>query len=136
MQLKPHHSIALLVHSSSSSAAAMETTVKHPAFALSETDSGPTIRNRFQKTAELARIDSDKNYIFPITSAETLRRCQKKRTRTIKKHINCNPLNTHTHTHTHTHTGWHCFIKTTTFYRGNWETPLRVMQGVSFIFIV
>ena len=32
---------------------------------IPETDSGPTIRNRFQKTAELAGIDSDKNFIFP-----------------------------------------------------------------------
>ena len=30
--------------------------------------SGPTIQNRFQKTAELAGIDTDKNFIFPITS--------------------------------------------------------------------
>ena len=35
---------------------------------IPETDSGPTIRNRFQKTAELAGIDSDKNFIFPITT--------------------------------------------------------------------
>ena len=33
-----------------------------------ETDSGPAFRNRFQKTAELAGIDSDKNFIFPITN--------------------------------------------------------------------
>ena len=35
---------------------------------IPESDSGPTIRNRFQKTAELAGIDSDKNFIFPITT--------------------------------------------------------------------
>ena len=28
--------------------------------------SGPTIRNLFQKTLELAGIDSDENFIFPI----------------------------------------------------------------------
>ena len=32
---------------------------------IPETDSGPTIWNWFQKTAELAGIDSDKNFIFP-----------------------------------------------------------------------
>lgn len=47
MQLKPHHSIALLVHSSSSSAAAMETTVKHPAFALSPLSHLPTLSIHF-----------------------------------------------------------------------------------------
>ena len=36
-----------------------------------ETDPGPTIRNRFQKTAELAGIDSDKNFIFPITTTQS-----------------------------------------------------------------
>ena len=35
---------------------------------IAETDSGPTIRNRVQKTSELARIDSDENFIFPITT--------------------------------------------------------------------
>ncbi|EAL39626.1 AGAP008192-PA [Anopheles gambiae str. PEST] len=35
---------------------------------ISEPDSGPNIRNRFQKTAELTGIDSDKSFIFPITS--------------------------------------------------------------------
>ena len=32
-----------------------------------ETNFGPTIWNHFQKTSELARIDSDANFIFPIT---------------------------------------------------------------------
>ena len=36
----------------------------------SETDSGPTVRNRFQKTSELAGIDSDENFIVPITSVD------------------------------------------------------------------
>ena len=35
---------------------------------IPEPDSVPNIRNRFQKTAELAGIDSDKSFIFPITS--------------------------------------------------------------------
>ena len=35
---------------------------------IPETDSGPTVRNRFQKTAELPGTDFDENFIFPITS--------------------------------------------------------------------
>ena len=35
---------------------------------IPETDFGPAIRNRFQKTSELAGIDSDEIFIFPITS--------------------------------------------------------------------
>ena len=35
---------------------------------IAETDSGPTIRNRFQKISELTRIDSYENFIFPITT--------------------------------------------------------------------
>ena len=31
---------------------------------IPENDSGPTIRNRFQKTSELAGIDSDEIFIF------------------------------------------------------------------------
>ena len=36
---------------------------------IPETDSGPTIRNRFQKSSELAGIYSDENFIFPSQSA-------------------------------------------------------------------
>ena len=35
---------------------------------IPETNSEPTIRNRFEKTYELARIDSEQNFFFPITS--------------------------------------------------------------------
>ena len=35
---------------------------------IPETDSGPTIRNRFQKSVKLAGIDFEKNFIFPITT--------------------------------------------------------------------
>ena len=35
---------------------------------IPKTYSGPIIRNRFQKTAELAGIDSDKKILFPITT--------------------------------------------------------------------
>ena len=38
--------------------------------AIPENDSGPTVRNRFQKTSELAGIDSDENFIFAITLLE------------------------------------------------------------------
>ena len=38
----------------------------------SKTDSGPTIRYRFQKTSELAGIDSDENLFFPITSGDNV----------------------------------------------------------------
>ena len=38
---------------------------------IAETDSGPTIRDRFQKTSSLAEIDSDKNLISPITNTLT-----------------------------------------------------------------
>ena len=34
---------------------------------ISETDSGPTIRNQFLKTSELAGINSDETFIFPTT---------------------------------------------------------------------
>ena len=37
---------------------------------IPETSLGPTIRNRFQKTAELVGIDSDENFIFPITTMD------------------------------------------------------------------
>ena len=39
---------------------------------IPETDSGPTIRNRFQKISELARIDCDEIFIFPITNRHTI----------------------------------------------------------------
>ena len=32
-----------------------------------ETDSRATVRNQFQKTKKLAGIDSDENFIYPIT---------------------------------------------------------------------
>ena len=35
-----------------------------------KTDSGPTIRYRFQKTSELAEIDSDENFNVPITTQD------------------------------------------------------------------
>ena len=35
---------------------------------IPETDFGSAIRNRFQKTSDLAGIDSDEIFIFPITS--------------------------------------------------------------------
>ena len=35
---------------------------------IPETDSGLNIRNRFRKTSELSGIDSEENFIFPITS--------------------------------------------------------------------
>ena len=35
-----------------------------------ETNSGPTFRNRFQKILELTGIDSDENFIFPITTSD------------------------------------------------------------------
>ena len=38
---------------------------------ISVTDSEPTIRNQLQKTSELAGIDSDEIFIFPITSMNT-----------------------------------------------------------------
>ena len=35
---------------------------------IPQTDSGPTIRNRFQKILELAGIDSDEIFFFPISN--------------------------------------------------------------------
>ena len=39
---------------------------------IPETNSEPAIRNRFQETSVLAGIDSEENFIFPITSSDLI----------------------------------------------------------------